>query len=89
VFPSGVVIDSDDGNVSRAAAELSFGTIPDGLHPVLHESFIASVSEKFSRTSHDGPYAVALEAGVSLLALYVLIYQPNYPQIGEFIYLFN
>ncbi|KIK52040.1 hypothetical protein GYMLUDRAFT_50106 [Collybiopsis luxurians FD-317 M1] len=55
---------------------------PINLACVLHESFITSLSDKFSQASHDGPYDIAMEASDTLLALYWLIYPPNYPQIG-------
>ncbi|KAJ7095858.1 hypothetical protein B0H15DRAFT_75602 [Mycena belliarum] len=55
---------------------------PSDLRPVFHESFIAHVAEKFRNASHDGLYSTALNSGLILLALYRLIYPPNYPQIG-------
>lgn len=58
-------------------------SFPTDLACVLHETFIAALSDQFSTSSHDGPYDVALEASSSLVALYSLIYPPNYPQIGE------
>ncbi|KAJ7175867.1 hypothetical protein C8R46DRAFT_1174602 [Mycena filopes] len=42
----------------------------------------ADVAETFRNASHDGPHALALSSGQTLLALYRLIYPPNYPQIG-------
>jgi len=78
VFPSGVCPDA----LTRPSS-LSIETIPKAIHLILHESFMASISEVFSRASHEGPVDVALEAGVTLLALYVLIYPLNYPQIGK------
>jgi hypothetical protein len=59
-----------------------YETIPENMLPALHESFIGSLSEVFSTTSHDGPYQVALDVGVTILAVYALLYPPNYPQIG-------
>jgi hypothetical protein len=56
---------------------------PDELRPLLQESFLASLAERFSRASHEGPYNQALGDGYTLFALYLLIYPPNYPQIGE------
>ncbi|KAF7346334.1 Linear gramicidin synthase subunit D [Mycena sanguinolenta] len=57
-------------------------SFPSDLLPVFHESFIAYVAQTFRDASHDGPYATALSSGKTLLALYRLIYPPNYPQIG-------
>jgi hypothetical protein len=34
--------------------------------------------------SHDGPFESALEVGLTVLAFYVVIYPPKYPQIGKF-----
>ncbi|KAH7915857.1 hypothetical protein BJ138DRAFT_1141031 [Hygrophoropsis aurantiaca] len=59
-----------------------FTEIPRSLFPVLHESYLTQLSESFSSTSHDGPSDTALDVGLTLLALYALIYPPNYPQIG-------
>jgi len=57
--------------------------IPRKLLCVFHESYLANLSETFSKASHGGAHDLALDVGVTLLALYVLIYPPNYPQIGE------
>ena len=57
--------------------------LPVDLGCVLREDYISSLSEEFSRASHEGDYAVAFNAGLTLLALYVVIYPPNYPQIGK------
>ncbi|KAF7314336.1 hypothetical protein MKEN_00906200 [Mycena kentingensis (nom. inval.)] len=55
---------------------------PADVLPAFHESFIMRLSQTFRDASHDGLYAKALDSGASLLALYRLIYPPNYPQIG-------
>ncbi|KAH9850123.1 SET domain-containing protein [Lenzites betulinus] len=59
-----------------------FETTPPPLYPVFHESYLPALSEVFSKTSHEGSYADAVESGLTLLALYALVYPPNYPQIG-------
>ena len=56
--------------------------LPVGLRCVLREDYLSSLSEEFSRASHEGDHAVALDTGLTLLALYVVLYPPNYPQIG-------
>ncbi|EPQ54614.1 hypothetical protein GLOTRDRAFT_42690 [Gloeophyllum trabeum ATCC 11539] len=56
--------------------------LPPDLFPLLHDSYLPSLSEAFSKTSHDGEYALALEAGLTLLGLYSMIYPRNYPLIG-------
>ncbi|KAF9267383.1 SET domain-containing protein [Marasmius fiardii PR-910] len=58
------------------------GAFPSSLYCVLHESYLAALSERFSTAAHDGSYDAALESGTTLTALYRLIYPPNYPQIG-------
>ena len=64
----------------------SFERLPKELLPVLHESYLPSLSEAFSKTSHEGPYAEAIDRGLTLLAFYVMLYPPNYPQIGKRLY---
>jgi hypothetical protein len=58
-------------------------SFPQALHPVLQEPYLADLSERFSLASHEGQAVVALETGLTLLALHVLIYPENYPQIGK------
>ncbi|KAF8967151.1 hypothetical protein BDZ97DRAFT_569682 [Flammula alnicola] len=57
-------------------------TIPPSLYCVLRESYMGSLSETFSEASHEGQYDLAIESGMTLLSLYVLVYPINYPQIG-------
>ncbi len=57
--------------------------IPLALRCVLREDYMTKLSEEFSRTSHEGDYAPALSTGLTLLALYLIVYPPNYPQIGK------
>ncbi|EGO23481.1 hypothetical protein SERLADRAFT_449865 [Serpula lacrymans var. lacrymans S7.9] len=57
--------------------------IPSELFPALCESYLTRLSEAFSKASHDGPFDIALDVGLTLLALYCLIYPPNYPQIAD------
>ena len=56
--------------------------LPKPLRSVLNESYMAELSETFSKSSHEGNYARAADSGVTLLALYLLVYPKNYPQIG-------
>ncbi|KIK01870.1 hypothetical protein K443DRAFT_678014 [Laccaria amethystina LaAM-08-1] len=60
----------------------SLESTPSSLHAVFHEAYMSSLSGTFSRCSHDGDYDIALDSGITLLALYILIYPPGYPQIG-------
>jgi len=59
--------------------------LPAGLGCVLMEDYISSLSEEFSKASHEGVYTVAFDVGLTLLAIYVVIYPANYPQIGKLI----
>jgi len=78
VFPTGIY----PAKGLTLPSETNYQRIPNLLLPVFHESYLAGLSETFSRASHEGNSDEALEAGVALLALYVLIYPVNYPQIG-------
>jgi hypothetical protein len=64
-------------------------SFPLQLRCVFHETFLGNLSEKFSASSHDGPYDIALEVGTTLTALHRLIYPQNYPQIGSFFLLLS
>jgi len=57
-------------------------TVPRLLLCVFHETYLSNLSESFSKSSHEGQYDLALDAGVALLGAYIMIYPPNYPQIG-------
>lgn len=60
----------------------SLEDLPKDLRSVLNESYMSELSEVFSKSSHEGDYAKAADSGVTLLALYLLVYPKNYPQIG-------
>jgi SET and MYND domain-containing protein len=60
---------------------------PPVLYPVLRQEYLTSLSSTFSESSHQGQYTLAIDSGIKLLSLYVLIYPSNYPQIGEYIYI--
>jgi len=66
--------------------DMNLELTPPSLYPTLEEAFLEQLSELFSKASHEGDYEAARESGASLLALYLLIYPPNYPQIGEIAY---
>lgn len=59
-------------------------SLPPEIRCFLKEDYIEHLSGVFSQSSHDGPYDRALESGTTLLAMYLLIYPENYPQIGSF-----
>ncbi|KAJ3531387.1 hypothetical protein NMY22_g8174 [Coprinellus aureogranulatus] len=60
----------------------SLDELPKSLRSVLNESYMSELSEAFSKASHEGDYKTAADSGVTLLALYLLVYPRNYPQIG-------
>jgi SET and MYND domain-containing protein len=78
VFPDGVFQEQAMRRVFDPEKDL----FPQSLHPALRESYLADLSERFGRASHEGQAEAALESGLTLLALYLLIYPLNYPQIG-------
>jgi len=56
---------------------------PQPLFCVFNEAYLSTLSEAFSKASHEGQYDLALDSGLTLLAVYIMIYPANYPQIGE------
>ena len=66
------------GSLSEKTVE----QLPPSLYPVLNEAFMTNLSERFSKASHEGDYDEAARSGITLLALYLLVYPRNYPQIG-------
>lgn len=74
-----VGIETSFSNLPRKPRE----TIPRLLHCVFHETYLSNLSEVFSKASHESQYDLAIDAGVTLLGAYILIYPPNYPQIGK------
>lgn len=66
------------------SSPVNLETIPLDILPVFRESCLTSLCESFSTFSHDGPFESAIEVGLTILAFYVAIYPPNYPQIGVF-----
>lgn len=75
---------SDDFSLPGALPKAPLEMIPEDLLQVLHESFLGGLTSIFSTTSHDGPFKVALDVGTTILATYVVLYPPNYPQIGAY-----
>lgn len=64
------------------SSPVNLETIPSEILRIFRESCLTSLCESFSTFSHDGPFESALEVGLIILAFYVVIYPPNYPQIG-------
>ncbi|KAI0050375.1 hypothetical protein FA95DRAFT_620593 [Auriscalpium vulgare] len=66
----------------RHDSQRDFAVMPKYLHTFFARDVLPGLSESFSEASHQGSVAVALSKGHTLLALYLLVYPPNYPQIG-------
>ncbi|PSR71742.1 hypothetical protein PHLCEN_2v12390 [Hermanssonia centrifuga] len=78
------ILQLDPYGIPPSAAETSPGSgIPSELFCLLNADYLPSLSETFSRSSHEGNYEIALASGRTLLAFYAAIYPRNYPQIGE------
>ncbi|KAL4075138.1 hypothetical protein V8B97DRAFT_1867380 [Scleroderma yunnanense] len=79
VFP---VVTLDNPTIHLPTIPPDFSSIPPQIRNILQESFLTKICELFRNASHDGPLEVAQQTGLAVLAFYVLIYPPNYPQIG-------
>ncbi|TFK64626.1 SET domain-containing protein [Pluteus cervinus] len=80
-----LVLREFSGITSSANMVLHYGlpsSIPVDLCAVFHEGFLTKLSEAFAEASHEGHYEKARDSGLSILALYTVIYPQNYPQIG-------
>lgn len=62
----------------------SYKILPTELWPTLSENFLSQMTERFANSSHGGRYDEAFETGLTILAVYSIIYPHNYPQIGKF-----
>lgn len=71
-----------DGSVQLKSGTFNISSLPAELHPLLSKSYLPGVSEAFSKASHEGDYNLALSAGLTLLALYIVVYPSNFPLIG-------
>ena len=56
--------------------------LPAALHVLFDERYLPQLSEAFSKSAHEGQFALAMERGRVLLAYYAVTYPSNYPQIG-------
>jgi SET and MYND domain-containing protein len=59
-----------------------FPHLPQALLPILHETYLPTLSSAFRTAAHDGPVEEALRTGRTLLAFYEVAYPPMYPQTG-------
>lgn len=60
-----------------------YSHLPSSLLGAFDESLLSSVTESFSRLSHEGPFLDAIQYGEILRGLYRVIYPPLYPLIGK------
>ena len=79
VFP-----DPYPDGIRLPSSPVDLKTVPSETLRIFRESCLTSLCESFSTFSHDGPFESALGVGLTVLAFYVVIYPPNYPQIGVF-----
>ena len=56
--------------------------LPEDLQPLMDDSILSFLTRKFSIASDEGPLDVAMATGKTILAIYLCIYPPHYPQIG-------
>ena len=62
----------------------NYEEIPSDLWLFLHESVLPACTEAFGEAASDVEQAdKAIEVGLTVLAIYTLIYPPNYPQTGK------
>lgn len=60
-------------------------SLPTELYAIFDERVLPQLSSTFTDAAHDAQYNIALDSGMTLLALYLTIYPPFYPQTGKFI----
>jgi len=56
--------------------------LPEDLQPLMDDSILSVLMQKFSLVSDEGPLDVAMTTGKTILAIYLCIYPPYFPQIG-------
>ena len=57
--------------------------LPEAFQPLMDDSILSVLTKRFSIASEDGPVEVAMTTGKTVLAIYLCIYPPYYPQIGS------
>ena len=77
VFP-----DASPDAINLPSSPLDLWTVPVGVLRILREACLARLCDAFRTRSHEGPFEAALDVGLTVLAFYVVVYPPNYPQIG-------
>lgn len=59
------------------------GKLPGNFQPLMDASVLAFLTTRFSIASDEGHIEVAMTTGTTILAIYLCIYPPYYPQIGS------
>lgn len=57
--------------------------LPKDLQPLMHDSVLSGLTERFSLASSEDLFEVAMTTGKTILAIYLCIYPAYYPQIGS------
>jgi SET and MYND domain-containing protein len=57
--------------------------LPEDLQPLMDDSILSALTNLFSLASGEGPFEVAMTTGKTILAIYLCIYPPYFPQIGS------
>ena len=57
-------------------------SLPLELRVILHEDFLPTLSKSFKDAAHDGPFEKAIWKGLTLLAVYMVVYPAYFPQTG-------
>jgi hypothetical protein len=64
---------------------MSIDRLPPDQYVLLNRSHLPYLSARFSDASHDGIHPMASDAGLALLAMYLIIYPSHYPLTGTII----
>ena len=58
--------------------------LPENLQPLMDASVLSVLTTRFSIASGEGHVEVAMTTGKTILAIYLCIYPPYFPQIGPY-----
>lgn len=57
--------------------------LPEQFQPLMDDSVLTVLTERFSLASAEGLFDLAMNIGKTILAIYLCIYPPYFPQIGS------
>ena len=77
VFGEGITADF------RLPEEQLCVNLPKDLQPLMDDSVLSVLTERFSIASDEGFFEEAMTSGQTILAIYLCIYPSYYPQIGS------